>query len=237
MSYLCKMKICGIYKIINKADERAYVGYSSDIEGRIKHHFNELNRKAHANYYLQKAFICFGMVNFTYVILEECSVDLLVSREDYWAKILQVHNREYGYNIEPTCVDRKYKTMAEESRTKLSKTLTGRKIPKEQVDKIRKSVAKVIEDRGYWMTEEGKASISKARKGVNNRPGYTHSEETKKKISKNNIGKTHTKETKEHLRKVGMGKSNAKGKRSPESIEKIRQGALKGWENRKNKQK
>lgn len=214
-----------------------YVGYSSNIHNRIKHHFNELARNAHTNSYLQKAFIIFGNINFTFEVLEECDVELLVAREDYWAKVLKVHDREFGYNIEPTCTDKKYRRMAEESKKKLSKTLTGRKLPKEQVEKARKSIAKVIENRGYWMTDEGKKSISNCRKGVNNRPGYVHTEETKKRISENNIGKTHTEETKEHLRKVGMGKSNAKGKRSPESIERIRQGALKGWENRKNKQK
>jgi len=231
------MKICGIYTITNSLNNKIYVGYSQDIMSRFRDHIKNLKANKHSNNHLQRAWNEQSGNNFVLEVLEECGNNLLCALEHYWCNTLNTHNDEFGYNQKLTNPNDRRVKVSKEQKKKISETLTGRKLPKEQVEKTRKSIVKIIESRGYWMTDEGKASISKSRKGINNRPGYRHSQDTKDKISKNNSGKVHTEETKEHLRKIGIGTANAKGKRSPESIEKIRLGALKGWENRKNKQK
>lgn len=93
---------CGIYKILNKITNKIYVGYSRNLMKRQYYHLYLLKRNKHHNEYLQNSFNKYGINNFSFEILEECHKEVLVEKEDYWCKLLNAHNFEYGYNIEPT---------------------------------------------------------------------------------------------------------------------------------------
>jgi group I intron endonuclease len=90
----------GIYKIVNKTNNKIYVGQSIDIEERWKQHqwkaFNS-NELAY-NSAIHSAFRKYGLENFYYEVIEECPPEELNEREIYWIEQLQsvVPN---GYNI------------------------------------------------------------------------------------------------------------------------------------------
>ncbi len=92
----------GIYTITNKIDGKLYVGWAVDFDRRFKSHRTKLNAQQHKNLHLQGAWNLYGEDNFEIEILEECPEDQLNCMEHYWATLLQVHDKRYGYNIRPT---------------------------------------------------------------------------------------------------------------------------------------
>lgn len=88
----------GIYKITNLITNMSYIGQSLNIEKR----WNEEKRRAFLkndksyNYPLSKAFRKYGLKNFSFEILEECSQDLLNEKEKFY---ISKYNTFYnGYN-------------------------------------------------------------------------------------------------------------------------------------------
>lgn len=74
---------CGIYKITNLINNHSYIGLSSNIEKRIKDHIAHAYCKKEWNKPLYCAFRKYGIENFKWEILEECSYDKLKEREIY----------------------------------------------------------------------------------------------------------------------------------------------------------
>lgn len=95
------MKILtGIYKIVNKINNKVYVGQSIDIIERWRQHgYKAFNQKELAyNSAIHVAFRKYGIENFELIILEECSVFELDEREIYWIQKLDCLTPN-GYNI------------------------------------------------------------------------------------------------------------------------------------------
>lgn len=87
----------GIYKITNKLNNHSYIGLSTKLEERWKYHQTPYNQERESNKTLYKAFAKYGIENFTFEILEECSIKELGEREKYYiAKYDTYHN---GYNM------------------------------------------------------------------------------------------------------------------------------------------
>lgn len=90
----------GIYCITNMLNEKKYVGQSIDIEMRWKHHktdcFNP-NASSYKTYFYQ-ALRKYGVDNFSFDVIEECTEEELDDREIYWIKTLKSNNRMIGYN-------------------------------------------------------------------------------------------------------------------------------------------
>lgn len=95
-------EVSGVYQILNIESQKRYIGYASNIRGRIKGHESDLNKKKHANDHLQKAWNKYGKHQFTYSVLQECSKDQLCLMEDYWVRVLKTTDEYFGYNIKPT---------------------------------------------------------------------------------------------------------------------------------------
>lgn len=71
--------ICGIYKIENLINHKVYIGQSINIKIRWKNHL-KVSKNPNSNCYeypLYKAFRKYGINNFSFEILEECSKDNL----------------------------------------------------------------------------------------------------------------------------------------------------------------
>ena len=92
----------GIYTITNTIDGKMYVGRARLLNKRLKEHSSNLLRNKHINRHLQYAVNKYGISNFHFEILDTYEVEYLPSMEHYWCLLLDVHNSERGYNIEPT---------------------------------------------------------------------------------------------------------------------------------------
>ena len=84
--------ICGIYKVTNKINNKIYIGQSVDIYDRwIKH-----KAPGHSQCTFHTALDKYGLENFTWEIIEQCTQSELNEREKYW---IQYYNSyECGYN-------------------------------------------------------------------------------------------------------------------------------------------
>jgi|SRR5215207_513250 len=79
--------ICGIYAIISPGGS-AYVGSSQNIRGRWAEHRYHLKRGTHHSSRLQAAYKKHGS-QLRFIVLEECSVDELVAREQFYISQLR----------------------------------------------------------------------------------------------------------------------------------------------------
>lgn len=100
------MNKIGIYKVTNKINGHCYIGQSRNIFKRWNDHseiaFNS-NHKSY-EYPLYRAIRKYGKENFTFEILEECSIEQLNERESFWIKEFSpIYNQTIGgdYQIIP----------------------------------------------------------------------------------------------------------------------------------------
>lgn len=84
----------GIYKITNLVNNKSYIGQSIDIDRRFKSHKNY--PLENSNYPLYRAFRKYGIDNFSFEVLEECSIKELDEKEIYYIKHYDTYNN--GYN-------------------------------------------------------------------------------------------------------------------------------------------
>lgn len=77
-------KICGIYKITNRVNGKAYIGQSKDIKRRWLEHRKVKDGYDRHSYPLYFAIDKYGIDNFEFEIIERCGVDELNNREIYW---------------------------------------------------------------------------------------------------------------------------------------------------------
>lgn len=204
-------KQSGIYQIVNTINQKRYIGKSINVRRRANEHSSELQNQKHPNEYLQKAWNKHGRNAFKIEILQLCHTDKLFYYEDYWAKVLKVHNKEYGYNIDPTDPDNKV-IIAEETRVKLSLANKG----KVRSDKTKRKLSEIAKERYRNNPEQhpmkgkklSKEHIEKVR---NKTKGRKDTKEVRLKKSKSHTGKKRNKE--EVKRRVEVFKANRKKER------------------------
>jgi len=147
----------GIYKIVNLANERWYVGSAVNLERRRLWHFSQLRRAAHGNRHLQHSFDQWGEDAFRFDVLEHCPKEKLIEREQWYMDRL----REQGvflYNVNPTagnCLGRKF---SPETLAKMSAASRRRFDSPEERAKI--SAAQ----KGHAVSAETRAKMSAARR-------------------------------------------------------------------------
>lgn len=95
--------ICGIYKITNQVNGKCYIGQSINIARRWRDH-KKASSDASYNAYdsvLHKAFRKYGIENFSFEVLEECSQESLNAKEIYWINYFNSDDSQKGYNLTP----------------------------------------------------------------------------------------------------------------------------------------
>lgn len=86
----------GIYKITNKINGKCYIGQSINIKQRWKAH---RSRYQVDDYPLYRAMRKYGLENFNFEVIEECSQNELNDKEIYWIDFYDSANNEKGYNL------------------------------------------------------------------------------------------------------------------------------------------
>ena len=90
----------GIYKFINKINEKLYIGQSKNLNCRKKQHlknaFNPNNRDYDCLFH--RAIRKYGIDNFIFEVLEECDISDLNNREKYYIKECN-SMMPFGYNM------------------------------------------------------------------------------------------------------------------------------------------
>ena len=86
----------GIYKITNKINKKIYIGQSKDIEYRWKDHKRRFKNQKTP---IQKAIYKYGIDNFSFEVLKECSIDCLNDLEIYYIQLYNSTDKNIGYNI------------------------------------------------------------------------------------------------------------------------------------------
>ena len=86
-----------IYKIINDINGKMYIGLcTTSIEQRFKTHCKDRNKESNKNRPLYRAMNKYGIENFHVELIEECDIDFLGEREQYWIQHYQTYHN--GYN-------------------------------------------------------------------------------------------------------------------------------------------
>jgi group I intron endonuclease len=113
---------CGIYRILNLANGKSYVGSSVNIEQRWKLHRVSLHRGIHHSRYLQHSFKKYGETAFEFEVLITCDPDYLLFYEQQFLDQLQPE-----YNTYKIAGSSKGATWSLDTRLKVSLSRKGKK--------------------------------------------------------------------------------------------------------------
>jgi len=124
-----------VYEIKNLANEKRYIGSTTQLKRRLSQHFTDLRGDRHYNKYLQNAFNKSGEDCFVFNVLEESSFEILADREKHWIEKLRSCHRKFGYNL----TDQPYAPMrgkkhTVKSKIKMSDSRQGKKHPNAKLD-------------------------------------------------------------------------------------------------------
>lgn len=183
MWYDVRMKLptshkSGIYRIVCTTNGKTYVGSAAkSIKGRAACHLSLLQSGEHPNVYLQRAWQKHGEDAFEFFVLEHCSPEDCVVREQHWIDTLKSTYDADGYNICKIAGSRQGCVLSEESKEKIALTKRGRKAS----ETTRKKMSEAQKNRvlsqdhldklraNHWKNrpdaEDVKARISKAHTG------------------------------------------------------------------------
>ncbi len=224
------MKISGIYKIINKINDKYYIGSSNNIYKRFNQHKLNLNKNIHKNSHLQWSWNKYGNNNFNFVIIEEIPQENLLLVEQKYLDIAKIEkNKCYNTSFIAGRIE-----MTDEIRKKLSKShigllrginhpLYGKHLSENTKNKLR--FINLGKKRSLESIEKSRMGFIGKYIGEKSwRYGKHHSEETKRKISLAGTKRKHSNETKEKMRLSKLGK-----KYSKESIRKSAESRSKLW--------
>lgn len=171
--------ISGVYYILNKKNNKIYIGSSKRINRRFYEHRYFLNNQNHGNEHLQKAWNKYGEDNFEFGIIEifNGNDDELRDVEQIWMDYFSSYNKDVGYNISAFAEGSGGYIVSEQTREKLKNFHMGRKA-----------------------SEETKQKLSSQRKGeLNGFFGKQHTEESRQKMRKAKLGNKITETQKKAL--------------------------------------
>lgn len=178
-----RIKRPGVYQIVNEVNGKFYVGSSIDVTNRWGQ-WRSYAKNNNLRYpsLLVKAFIKYGIENFTFILLEQCepTKESLEALEQHYIDLLKPQ-----YNILPKAYSAAGRTYTDEQKAKMR----GRKHTSDAKDKISKarkgcklSAEHVEALKNRVFTEQTRANMAKAKLGT------TASDDTRKKMSKSHKG-------------------------------------------------
>jgi len=93
-----------VYRLTNLVNGKVYIGSTSKGIERIYDHFNSLRNGNHSNEHLQNSWNFYGCENFVGEIIEECTQENLIEREQWWMDYYKSYFPEFGYNIKKAAI-------------------------------------------------------------------------------------------------------------------------------------
>lgn len=124
-----------VYKISCIGSDKFYIGSAKNFKTRVLTHKNKLKRHLHPNKILQNLWNKHGEDSFQFTVIENCSLEDLLRREQYYLD-QYYDNQVLCINILPkagSVIGRKHSL---ETRKKMSDSHKGKKKSKEHVQKI-----------------------------------------------------------------------------------------------------
>ncbi len=198
-----------IYVITNNINGKTYVGQTATtIANRWRSHVNSFNRFAKTGEdptNLKRAMLKYGIENFSICMLYECEESELDSLEEIYIELMD--SRNSGYNMTTGGGGTRGHKWSEESRRKLSESISGEKNVKF----------------GKPLPEYVKAKLSESLSGSKNPfSGKTHTDEAKRKISEAHLGKVLSDDHKRKLSESRTGEKNHRFGKSASPLAKER---------------
>ena len=207
-------KKSGVYKIVNIANGRIYIGSAKKFSTRLSQHLKSLNEGTHHNKFLQNNFIKCGIESFEFQIIEivegEQEKRLSVEQkylDQYHDNQSSCYNLDYKTNIKSKGKNKKPRLpLSQEARDNIGKSSKVAWEKKTSVEKERLSALRKELTKNQWKNEEHRAKINASQK-INSH-----------KISAAQKAKAETKEGKEEfMRRLEL----ARLARPPKTIEVI----------------
>ncbi len=240
----------GIYKIVNKINNKTYIGSAINLRHRWTDHRKHLRSGTHHSSHLQSAWNKYGEENFVFKIIRVIHhKEMLIPNEQIHMDLCESYKRENGYNMCPkagSSLGTKHpnrKPVSDIQKRKISIALTGRKLSEEHINNMRKSMT------GKKHKHE---SILKMKRNCFRSYGNKHNlgrhptNETRLKLSRNNPMRGGNFSV-EHRRKIGeanktrfvsedtkrkISENNAmKGKHLSEHVKLVLSSINTGWKN------
>lgn len=90
--------IVGIYKILNKVNNKVYIGSSYNIHKRFYDHLRNLRANKHINKHLQSSYNKYGESAFEFTIIVKIKKKILRKIEQIYINKYKSDNPKYGYN-------------------------------------------------------------------------------------------------------------------------------------------
>jgi group I intron endonuclease len=152
---------CGIYRIINRINNKSYIGSANNLRTRFYVYYSS-NRLNNSNMIIYKAIIKYGYKNFTLDILEYCDSKVLLEREQYYIDNLKpIYNTltkadsSIGYKHTSDTLDKfKLRKISDTTRINLAKAATNRIL--DFSSRIKISLAR----KGVKLSDETKSKLS-----------------------------------------------------------------------------
>jgi group I intron endonuclease len=217
----------GVYRILNLTNGRLYVGSTKHFKKRWKAHRDCLKAGRHHSISLQRAWLKYGPIAFSFEVLETVKdFAQLLEREQFWMDDLRVADGKVGYNISPTAGNCLGVVHGAAVRAKISARFKGKPKTPEHRAKIgaaHRALAKHYllfggkkpsPRIGTTLTLEVRAKMRDA--AVHRWSTSSISEETRKKISEASRAQVTSEAKREKCRLINLGR-----KISPETGKKI----------------
>jgi group I intron endonuclease len=169
--------ICGIYKIISPSN-KVYIGQSKDIKKRWRDY-----KYSKTQIRLNRSFEKYGIENHIFEIIEECSLEDLNTKENYYQVYYNVLG-ENGLNCKITDIKTKKYIFTEESKKKMSLGRMGSKnhrFGKKMTQELKHKILESLKYRVFTEESKLKRKISigdKQKNGGNPRAKKVICEET-----------------------------------------------------------
>lgn len=128
----------GIYSIINNVNYKRYIGSATNLSHRKATHISALKLNKHDNSHLQRAWLRYGEVAFSFEVIERVPKDEdLIRQEQFWIDYFKLMGYEL-YNqrlVASNNLGLKY-PHKEETKQRISASLTGKPKSLEHIAKV-----------------------------------------------------------------------------------------------------